>query len=239
MKQSQPMKGSNLPKGRGPAATPQVRSPKELAEEIAEHSGILARATRQAAKALGLFEGANAAVKAARKLDARFDHPVMDYADEAVWMAAIRITALFENSNNNITFQWINRTISDDAVVEELCAIAASHNVEAREAKRIIRKYVKTYREVDWTSYGGLKSLRNLTLAHVTRSSPNRSLTFRQLRTLMNLACKLSWCLEIVTRGYNSRANHWVADWNNRAYNFWADLHRADGKAELPQRCLK
>ncbi|GGC76554.1 hypothetical protein [Chelatococcus reniformis] len=65
-----------------------TRSAKEIAEEISEHSDVLARATQQAAKALGLFEGANAAMKAARKLDVPFDHPVRDYADEALWMEA-------------------------------------------------------------------------------------------------------------------------------------------------------
>lgn len=169
--------GTKLPKGGGPIPATQARGPKEAAEEIAEYSRILAAATRQAAKALGLFEGANAAVKAARKLDSRFDHPVMDYADEAIWMSAIRITALFENSDNNINFQRIYRTLSDDAVVAELLIIAARHNVEKREAKRIIRKYKKTYQEIDWPSYGGLKSPRNLSLAHVTRSTPSRSIT--------------------------------------------------------------
>ena len=212
----------------------ELTSAAEAVDKLHRHSRKLAEFTRQAAQALGAYEGGNAAVRESNALQLPVETIIMLYATESALMAALRLYALFDSDVNMVSYQRVYRHLQREDVREELLGRSRSNYLNPDETRSLIASFENTYASLDWKAHGRLMRLRNIGLAHLTETELKDSISFGALRALGHSACLLCKDLELLTRGHNSDAAQWV-DWHtSQAYVFWARHVKLLHGVELP-----
>jgi hypothetical protein len=222
-----------MPKRRADSESDQLSSV-EAADQISRHSRKLAELTRQAAQALGAYEGGNTAVRESNSLKLPVETIIMLYATESALMAALRLYALFDSDERMVSYQGINRSLKRVDVREEVLRRSRSNGLAPDEARALISSFEQTYHSLDWQAHGQLMRLRNIGLAHLTERELQSSISYAALRALGHSACLLCRDLELLARGQNNDAEQWVNRHTSQAYVFWARHVKLLHNVELP-----
>lgn len=110
-------------------------------------------------------------------------------------MAALRVALLLDADPKVVSFQTVYHLLKDPdvtaALVEELEA-RRGPDVFTPTRAALINQYLVTYREIDWNVHGRLTHFRNLGIAHLTLRQLQKSVTFAELGTLVDIVVRLA-----------------------------------------------
>jgi hypothetical protein len=89
--------------------------------------------------------------------------------------------------------------LKDPGVVPALLqALEDRHGSDVFEPSRtdLIEEFRNIYGEIDWKVHGRLVHLRNLGIAHLTMEQMTKSISFAELRTLVEIVSRLAATLQ-------------------------------------------
>ena len=112
---------------------------------------------------------------------------------DAVMMAVVRVSILLDR--DDVSFQAIHRLLKDPSVIAALLqALEDQHGSDVYSPSRteLIEEFRQIYGEIDWKVHGRLVHLRNLGIAHLTPEEMTKSVTFDELRTMVEVRVRLT-----------------------------------------------
>jgi hypothetical protein len=119
--------------------------------------------------------------------------PIAVLHRDAVMMAVVRVSILLDR--DDVSFQAIHRLLKDPNVVAGLLQVLEDrHGSDILPPSRteLIEEFRQTYGEIDWKVHGRLVHLRNLGIAHLTPEEMTKSVTFAELRTMVEIIGRLT-----------------------------------------------
>lgn len=114
---------------------------------------------------------------------------------DALMMAALRVSILLDRNNRMLSFQSVHRLLKDPGVVAALLqALEDRHGPDVLPPSRtdLIEEFRQVYSEIDWRMHGRLVHLRNRGIAHLTPEEMTKSVTFSELRTMVEIISRLT-----------------------------------------------
>jgi hypothetical protein len=118
---------------------------------------------------------------------------------DALMMAALRVSILLDRDDQMVSFQAIHRLLKDPDVVSALFqSLEDRDGPDVLEPSRteLIEEFRQIYGEIDWKVHGRLVHLRNLGIAHLTPEEMTKSISFSELRTLVEFVSRLTATLQ-------------------------------------------
>jgi hypothetical protein len=112
---------------------------------------------------------------------------------DAVMMTVVRVSILLDR--DDVSFQAIHRLLKEPSVIAALLqALEDRHGsgVYSPSRTELIEEFRQIYGEIDWKVHGRLVHLRNLGIAHLTPEEMTKSVTFDELRTLVEVIVRLT-----------------------------------------------
>ena len=116
---------------------------------------------------------------------------------DAVMMAVVRVSILLDR--DDVSFQAIHRLLKDPGAVAALLqALEERYGSDVLSPSRneLIEEFRQIYGEIDWKVHGRLVHLRNLGIAHLTPEEMTKSVTFAELRTMVEVIGRLTGNLQ-------------------------------------------
>ena len=102
---------------------------------------------------------------------------------------------LLDRDEQMLSFQAVHRLLKEaDVVAALLQVLEHQHGPDILEPSRagLIEEFRTIYSEIDWSVHGRLVHLRNLGIAHLTLDEMTKSISFAELRTLVEIVCRLA-----------------------------------------------
>jgi hypothetical protein len=114
---------------------------------------------------------------------------------DTLFMAALRAAVLLDRDETTVSFQAIHHLLKKPNV--EAGLLQALETVAGRMicCADLINEFRQTYQEIDWKAHGRLVHLRNLGIAHLTRGQMSKSVTLKELRTIIRIIGRLATTL--------------------------------------------
>jgi hypothetical protein len=161
---------------------------------FANASRLIVVATR-CAWSFGAAEGLNDVLVSRPDQQGEWRQPVSVLQRDALLMAALRVSLLLDADPKVVSFQTVYHSLKETAVQAALLqALDAKRGPDVVTPTRaaLIGTYLKTYGEIDWNVYGRLVHFRNLGIAHLTLDQLTKSVTFAELRTMVEVVTRLA-----------------------------------------------
>ena len=143
----------------------------------------------------GSGDGLNDLLLRPDDLDGDWRKPISVLHRDALLMAALRVSILLDRDDQMLSFQSVHRLLKDPSVVTALLrALEERHGLDVLPPSRInlIDKFRQIYGEIDWKIHGRLVHLRNRGIAHLTPEEMTKSVTLAELRTMVEIICRLT-----------------------------------------------
>ncbi|MQX94745.1 hypothetical protein GHK03_00495 [Sinorhizobium medicae] len=195
--------------------------------------------TEMAARAYGLHEGLNLAIKESRDKWPSVAHHASDIRQEMALMALIRSFAVMDREAQ-ISFQSVYRYLSIDSAGEEVAAVYAASDppcslatarVDTSAAKT---RFLEAYGETDFRAFSRIQSFRNNQIAHISWPEAEAAkVTYADLERLVVGCCKMAGELTLMLTGRNDWPEELLTDSRQQAYRFWLAAIRADAENRL------
>ncbi|MBT1512741.1 hypothetical protein KIP88_19765 [Bradyrhizobium sp. SRL28] len=131
------------------------------------------------------------------------DDPASDWR-KLVWVlhsdarlvAALGVSILLDRDDCKLSFQSVHRLLKDPSVVAALLQALEDRvgpDVLLPPSRTdLIDEFRQIYGEIDWKVHGRLVHLRNLDIAHLTPEEKTKSVTFDELRTMVEVIVRLT-----------------------------------------------
>lgn len=205
------------------------------ADIIQKSDEPLRRWTIYASQAWGLWEATNDALHNPDGNET-IRHLIGRIRDECALMAVVRVSALFDRDENNVSFQNVHRLMKFEDVREELtfryiqAEPSSLHGKYRSEIIGFMDGFYEAYAKIDWKAHGRLVKMRNIGIAHISFQDASPDLTYGDVRDLIGIAWDLQRCLSLIADGLNT----WVqTDTMDRVHadlaNLMVVLRGADG----------
>jgi len=165
-------------------------------EFILENADRLLTVTFRCLMSFGLADGLNdrlLATPADRRDD--WHQAVVGFHRDTVLMAALRAAILLDANDRAVSFQTVyHRLKKPDVQAGLLQALEERHGHDVIPPLRteLIEEFRETYNKIDWNAHGRLKSFRNHGIAHLTPEKMFNSVTFSEMRTLVEVISHLA-----------------------------------------------
>jgi len=167
------------------------------AEYIMAHAHRLITLTTRCAFSFGSGDGLNDLLQTQDDPHGDWRDPVSVLHRDAIMMVVMRVSTLLDR--NEVSFQAVHRRLKDpDVVAALLRSLENKHGPDVFEPSRteLIDEFRKIYSEIDWKIHSRLLHLRNLGIAHLTMEEMTKSITFAELRTLVEIVSRLAALLQ-------------------------------------------
>ncbi|MDX0432908.1 hypothetical protein GOL30_26260 [Sinorhizobium medicae] len=192
-----------------------------------------------AARAYGLYEGINLAIKRSRDKWPAVAHHASVFRDEMALMALIRSFAVMDREAE-ISFQAVNRYLLSESAAEEVAAVYAdaeppcSLATARAETSAAASRFVAAYNETDFKAFGRIQSFRNNQIAHISWPEAEAAkVTYADLEKLVVGCCKMAGELTLMLTGCNDWPEELIETNREEAYRFWLSAIRADAENRL------
>lgn len=165
------------------------------AEFILNNADRLITVATRCMFSFGSGDGLNDLLLAPEDPDGDWRQPVSVLHRDALMMAALRISILLDRDEQMLSFQSVHRLLKDRAVVAALLkALEDRHGPDVFLPSRtdLIEEFRQIYGEIDWKMHGRLVHLRNRGIAHLTPEEMTKSITFAELRTMIEIMSRLT-----------------------------------------------
>jgi hypothetical protein len=127
--------------------------------------------------------------------DGEWRQPLSVLHRDALMMAALRVSILLDRDGQMLSFQSVHRLFKDPGVVAGLLqTLEERHGPDVLLPSRtdLIEEFRQIYGEIDWKMHGRLVHLRNLGIAHLTAQEMTKSVTFAELRIMVDIISRLT-----------------------------------------------
>jgi len=161
---------------------------------LANAPRLIVVATR-CAWSFGAAEGLNDVLASRPDQQGEWRQPVSVLHRDALLMAALRVSVLLDADPKAVSFQTVYHSLKETAVQAALLQVLdAKRGPDVLTPTRadLIGTYLKTYGEIDWNMHGRLVHFRNLGIAHLTLDQLTKSVTFAELRTMVEVVTRLA-----------------------------------------------
>ena len=161
---------------------------------LANTPRLIVVATR-CAWSFGAAEGLNDVLASRPDQQGEWRQPVSVLHRDALLMAALRVSVLLDADPEAVSFQTVYHSLKETAAQAALLqALDAKRGPDVLTPTRadLIGTYLKTYGEIDWNVHGRLVHFRNLGIAHLTLDQLTKSVTFAELRTMVEVVTRLA-----------------------------------------------
>jgi hypothetical protein len=161
---------------------------------FANASRLIVVATR-CAWSFGAAEGLNDVLISRPDQQGEWRQPVSVLQRDALLMAALRVSLLLDADPKAVSFQTVYHSLKETTVQAALLhALDAKRGPDVVTPTRadLIGTYLKTYGEIDWNVHRRLVHFRNLGIAHLTLDQLTKSVTFAELRTMVEVVTRLA-----------------------------------------------
>lgn len=143
----------------------------------------------------GSGDGLNDLLLAPEDPDGDWRQPVSVLHRDALMMAALRVSILLDRDDQMLSFQSVHRLLKDPSVMVALLeTLEHRHGPDVFLPSRtdLIEEFRQIYCEIDWKMHGRLVHLRNRGIAHLTPEEMTNSVTFAELRTMIEIIGRLT-----------------------------------------------
>jgi hypothetical protein len=143
----------------------------------------------------GSGDGLNDLLVTPNDSDGDWRKPLSVLHRDAFLMAALRVSILLDRDDQMLSFQSVHRLLKDPRVVTALLqALEERHGLDILPPSRtdLIDEFRQIYGEIDWKMHGRLVHLRNRGIAHLMPEEMIKSVTFAELRTMVEIICRLT-----------------------------------------------
>jgi hypothetical protein len=164
-------------------------------EFILAHADRLITVATRCAWSFGSGDGLNDLLLKPDDPHGEWRQPVSVLHRDALMMVALRVSMLLDRDEQMLSFQAVHRLLKDPGVVAALLqALEDRHGPDVLEPSRteLIEEFRTIYSEIDWRVHGRLVHLRNLGIAHLTLEEMTKSISFAELRTLVEIVSRLA-----------------------------------------------
>jgi hypothetical protein len=165
------------------------------AEYIVAHADRLITVATRCVFSFGSADGLNDLLLTPDDPHGDWRQPVSVLHRDALVMAALRVSILLDRDDQMLSFQAIHRLLKDPKVVAALLqALEDRHGSDDFLPSRtdLIEEFRQIYGEIDWKMHGRLVHLRNRGIAHLTPEEMTKSVTFAELRTMVEIMSRLT-----------------------------------------------
>jgi hypothetical protein len=169
------------------------------ADFILAHADRLITVATRCVFSFGSADGLNDLLLTPDDPNGDWRQPVSVLHRDAMMMAALRVSILLDRDDRMLSFQAIHRLLKESSVVTALLqTLEVRHGPDVFLPSRteLIEEFRQTYDEIDWKVYGRLVHLRNRGIAHLTLEEMKKSVTFAELRTMVEIMSRLTATLQ-------------------------------------------
>lgn len=201
------------------------RTPAAVADEIQRHAKPIMQTTREAVSSWGAFAGCNDAIGMFASEKQTVDGLLDTYGLNALHMACIRVSALFDR-DGKVGFQRIYRRLQVPGVIEILSERATDWPLRRgpTQIPIIVREFEDVYRAVDWSRQGALQALRNVKLAHITEEDLKKKISLEDFETLTFAAAQLCFHTLLISDGMHHDFVMEAKRIRKQACEFWSNV---------------
>jgi hypothetical protein len=161
---------------------------------LANASRLVVVATR-CAWSFGAADGLNDILASRSDVNDEWRQPISVLHRDALLMAALRVSILLDADPKTVSFQTVYHGLKDPSVQAALLQVLDTKrgpDVFTPTRTELIGAYLQTYRKINWNVHGRLVHFRNLDIAHLTLDQLTKSVTFSELRTLVEVVSRLA-----------------------------------------------
>jgi hypothetical protein len=165
------------------------------AEFILNNADRLITVATRCVFSFGSGDGLNDLLLTPDDPDGDWRKPLSVLHSDALMMAALRVSILLDRDDQMLSFQSVHRLLKDPSVVAALLqALEDGHGPDVLLPSRtdLIEEFRQIYGEIDWKMHGRLVHLRNRGIAHLTPEEMTKSVTFAELRTMVEIMSRLT-----------------------------------------------
>jgi hypothetical protein len=148
----------------------------------------------------GLADGLREAVNASPDESDDWKQASAGFQGDNLMMTALRTALLLDRDETKLSLQAIYRGLKEPDVRAGLLRVLSERHgdddlfVPARTG--LIDEFFQTYSEIDWQVHSRLTHFRNLGIAHLTPEKMSKSVTFGELRTMVEIIGRLAITLQ-------------------------------------------
>ncbi|MBZ9703246.1 MULTISPECIES: sensor domain-containing protein [unclassified Mesorhizobium] len=196
-------------------------------DEVVRMAPELNAWAEMAARAFGLYEGINEAIKMARDKDGSVAHYADEIRQQMILMALIRSFALMDRGSKVSlqsayqfllmpdSFQLIARRYADS---EPKSSFYGAMPV----CQSAISRFLEAYRSVDFAGFQRIQSFRNSGIAHVSWPDAEKAkVTFSDVEKLVLGCCEMAGQLTLMTSARNDWPIEHLEEARSTSYRLW------------------
>jgi hypothetical protein len=192
------------------------------AEFILSNAERLVKVSAVCVISFGLADGLNEAINARRDERSDWKQAAAGFQGDNLMMAALRTALLLDRDETKVSFQAVHRRLRDAGVRSVLLKVLTERHGEdlfSPSRPDLIDEFFETYSEINWPVYGRLKHFRNFGIAHLTPAKMSQSVTFGELRTLVQLLGRLAVTLQRLCQTETALNTDMMAEYRDIARN--------------------
>lgn len=214
-----------------------VDLPVPTIEQVAQMAPELNSWTSMAARAFGLYSGANDALKKTRGKNAVAKHRADEVRHELIMMAMIRLFAVLDRQSE-VSLQSAYRFLKEPTALGEVTRWHSGGHKPGPEAiatcSNALTKFLSVYEKVDFKSFGRIQSFRNGQIAHLRWPDVKKAkVTYGEVEVMVRACCEMAGQLSLMISGNNDWPVEYLNEAYHNAYEFWLAAIEADASGRL------
>ncbi|TPK80031.1 hypothetical protein FJ936_29675 [Mesorhizobium sp. B2-4-13] len=192
-----------------------------------------------AARAFGLYEGINEAIKMARDKDGPVAHYASEVRQQMILMALIRSFRL-DDRGSKVSLQSAYQFLRVPDSLQLTARLYAESEPKSTLCGAMpicqsgITKFLETYRSVDFAGFQKIQSFRNSGIAHVSWPDAEKAkVTFSDVEKLVLGCCEMAGQLTLITSARNDWPIEHLEETRSTSYKFWLAAITAQSNGTL------